>query len=262
MSEKPDLPTSKPLNGKAFTGTTAGPIEFISTAWSVILGAQDSNTDVARRYLHLLIQRYWRPVYFFIRQTGKPHEDAKDLTQGFFTLFLEKDIIAYADRLRGRFRFFLLASIRRYLALEHRIEARRPVEILMSGIEAADGEPAFLRASAETPESTYMRNWAKCLLENCVARLQSECEAVNKLQQFRVFEARFLRADPAGSRQRPAHRTIAAELGITETDVRNYLSRARQRFIRIVRSEVAQASMSPEEVDEEIQELIACLAGA
>ena len=101
-------------------GSDAGPGRFFSTAWSMILQVQRNDRTTSRKYMGLLIQRYWRPVFFFIKPFVDSHDDAKDLAQGFFVSFLERNAISCADRTRGRFRNFLLASVKLYMRQRHR----------------------------------------------------------------------------------------------------------------------------------------------
>jgi RNA polymerase sigma-70 factor (ECF subfamily) len=159
-------------------GSGAGPDRFLSTAWTEIVKAQTERGEASRRFLGLLIQRYWRPVYHFVRRSGRSHDDAKDLTQGFFARFLEKDALRYADRSRGRFRNFLAASVKRYLAQEHRSAAARPDEQLVADFDTALHDRCFGRVRGEGPDIEFFRNWLKCLVENCLVRLAAECKAL------------------------------------------------------------------------------------
>lgn len=228
---------------------------FPTTAWSQVARAQGGELAQAREALGGLVERYWFPVYFFIRQKGRDRHEAKDLTQGFFTTFLEKDIVAYADQARGKFRTFLLYSVCRYLALDHRVAARRPLELPLRGSRPEPDEwLGFEPRSTETPEDVFMRNWAKTFLENCAAKLREECEGLGKAVQFHVFEMRTLRGKPLPTK------VVAAELGISVTDVVNYLHRAKERFRRIAREEMLDCVITPGEVEEEIRGLLDMLA--
>lgn len=233
--------------------TQSLPEPFTNTAWTLISLAQQTDPDGAREHLGYLIERYWRPVYFFIRQRGNPHEDAKDLTQEFFAGFVEHDIIAYADQRRGKFRNFLLASVKRFLAQKYRAAARRPLEVTLTGIGTAEEFLAFEPAGGETPEAAFNRNWAKSLLETCVVRLDEECRSEGKDVHYRVFVGRLLREKPL------PRRAIAEKLNISETDVDNYQHRAKLRFRRILREEILNCVQSSEEVDAEVQELFTIL---
>lgn len=237
-------------------GSRTGAGRFLSTAWSMILDAQSRDRDTSRSYLGLLIQRYWRPVFFFIRHFTGSHEDAKDLTQGFFASFLEKDAILYADRNRGRFRNFLLASVKRYMQQKHRARAAKPDEIPVADFQSAVRAHSFSEPREEDPAKTFMKNWVKSLVEACLARLHEECRTLGKDMQYEVFRQRFLH----GGSSPASYKDIASTYGVSEKDVDNYLGRAKRRFARIFRSEVSNSMHAPGRVEEEIRELLGLLA--
>ncbi|MCH7667263.1 MAG: hypothetical protein IH936_15200 [Acidobacteria bacterium] len=111
--------------------------------------------------------------------------------------------------------------------------------------------------SGQSPEAAFDRNWAKCLIENCVERLREECDALGKNVQFKVFEARYLRRSSTGT----AYRAIAAEFGLSETDVDNYLRWVKPRLQGILMDEVAASTTgSLGDVEEELRALSACLS--
>jgi RNA polymerase sigma-70 factor (ECF subfamily) len=237
-------------------GSSAGPGHFLSTAWSMILQAQKKDKETSRRYLGLLIQRYWRPVYFFVRHFVGDHEEAKDITQGFFASFLEKDAILYADRGRGRFRNFLAASAKRYMQQRHRAARARPDEVSIVDFGSAAHMRSFSGPQGEDPASIFMKNWVKSLVETCLTRLREECRSLGKEAQFEVFRARFLHGGAAPA----SYGDIALRLGISEKDVDNCFGRAKRRFARIFRGEVRNSVGEGEQVDDEIRELLGVLA--
>jgi len=237
-------------------GSQAGPTHFLSTAWTMVARAQADDTGVSRHYLDLLIQRYWRPVYHFIRNRGRNHEDARDLTQGFFTSFVAKDAISYADQSRGKFRSFLMASVRRYLASEYRAAAVRPSERPVADFNSAFHEECFRAPATAPPDREFTRNWTKCLIENCLARLREECAALGKTSQYEAFRTKYLWEDGGPP---PSHQQIAQYLSVSPKDVENLLYRAKKRLRRIVREEVRNAMQADGDPDEEIRELMRCL---
>src|SRR5207249_6631861 len=92
---------------------------FATTHWSVVLAAGSLDTPAANAALETLLRAYWKPLYFFLRQRGQTHHDAEDLVQAFFRRFLEKDAVREASQQRGRFRSFLLAALKNFLANEY-----------------------------------------------------------------------------------------------------------------------------------------------
>jgi RNA polymerase sigma-70 factor (ECF subfamily) len=231
---------------------------FTTTNWTSIFLAQDARGDAARQHLERLVERYWRPVYCFIRHKGRSHADAADATQQFFTEFIEKDIVSYADRARGKFRTFLLASVSRFLALLHRTASRRPVENPLPIADALERMKSFEPSTAETAERAFERNWAKALIDNCLAVLREECIAQGKELQYRAFAARFLKDRSA----KATYGEIAGDLGVSEDDVDNLIRRAKKRFKRILREEVSGAAMTPEDIDKELALLLSHLSAA
>jgi RNA polymerase sigma factor (sigma-70 family) len=229
------------------TGT--GAASFVSTAWTTVVRAGSSDSVEARRHMGMLIARYWRPVYHFILRYGKSHEDAKDLTQAFFLSFIEKRAVGYAQKDRGRFRSFLLACVKQYLAREHRASSRKPAELQMD-FGLAQNEDHFAGQS-EDPIRTFTRNWAKCLIENVVGRLRNECDALGKPLQFRAFHLRMLEGTSRAE--------TAAGLGVEPKDVDNLLASARKRFDRLLRDEVRGSVIEEIAVENEITELLSSL---
>jgi RNA polymerase sigma-70 factor (ECF subfamily) len=241
------------VSGQSAAGT--GPARFVSTAWTTIVRAQNEGSANSRRCLDLLMQRYWRPVYHFLRHLGRSHDDASDLTQGFFVRFIEKDAIRYADRERGRFRSFLIGSVKRYLAMEHRAAAARPDEVPVTDFASALQERPFGGGGVDDPETAFTRNWLKCTVENALSILRKECVALGRPRQFQAFRARFL-----GGEARPAsYREISLAMGISEKDVENLLASAKKRFRRIFLEEIRNATSSAGDAQQEVRELLEVL---
>src|SRR3974390_189445 len=92
---------------------------FPSTHWSVVLAANGDQTSAVTAALETLFRSYQRPLYSYIRRRGNTHHDAEDLLQAFFARLLTKDVLRAASQQRGRFRSFLLASLKNFLANEH-----------------------------------------------------------------------------------------------------------------------------------------------
>ena len=234
--------------------TEAGQRSFPTTVWDDVARAQGEPGKAGSRVLEHLIKCYWHPVYFFIRHKGRSREEAKDLTQGFFASFLDKSAISYADENRGKFRNFLLACVCRYLAQEHRRDSR----LKRTGSSTALGPDeesweGFELTGGKSPETIFMRNWAKRLVECCVEKLCEECRGGDGAARFNVFRARFLEAKPLNAK------AMADQLGIPAEDIPNLLRWAKRRFARILHEEVCRHVTTPEEAGQEIGELLAIL---
>jgi RNA polymerase sigma-70 factor (ECF subfamily) len=96
---------------------------FVTTRWSVVLATRDDKGSHAA--LTWLCERYWLPLYAFVRSRGSSPEDAKDLVQGFFERFLARNLAHEADSQRGRFRSFLLGCLNHYLSEESKRSHRQ-----------------------------------------------------------------------------------------------------------------------------------------
>jgi len=229
---------------------------FPSTQWSVVLAAGDGASPDAHDALAKLCQKYWYPLYCFVRRQGFRAEDAQDLTQGFFAFLLEKKALGSADPQRGRFRSFLLASLRHFLANERdrsraakRGGGRSPVSIDFGSAEDRyqDEPPDDL-----TPEREYERRWAAALLEQVFTRLRQEYEASGRSEQYEVLKICLWDIEAT-----PSYAEVAARLATTEAAVKMAMHRLRTRYREALCLEIAQTVTSQGEVDDEIDRLFA-----
>jgi len=238
---------------------------FATTRWSLVLAGGDfaSGEAKAREALSELCRTYWRPVFSFVLRRGYSQEDARDLTQDFFVMILEKNWLRQADQSRGRFRSFLLGSVQNFLghAVDRKQTQKRgggmhfvPWEEWM--IEATAQEPATNPAwNALTPESFFDLRWATTVVDQALRRLREECEAKGRLRLFETL-SHYLAAE----RSETSYADLAVNLNIAETMVKKQLHNLRQRYRWLLREEVAQTVQNPAEVDDEIRYLCATLA--
>jgi RNA polymerase sigma factor (sigma-70 family) len=243
--EPPDTPT--PLGG-----------QFAPTHWTVVLTARGDNT-VAREALEKLCRVYWPPIYAFVRRQGHSPHDAQDLTQEFFARLLEKNSLARVDRDKGRFRSFLLASVKHFLTNEWdklRAEKRGGGKVIFS-IDAAAAESSccFEIADPKTAEKTFERQWAMALLEQTLVRLRTEYAREGK---EKIFEQ--LKGALTGDHISVSYAVVADRLKTTEGAVKVMVHRLRQRYRELMRSEIASTVATPAEIDEELQNLFAALS--
>lgn len=232
---------------------------FSATRWSVVLQARAEAECEPGEALASLCARYWHPLYAFLRYDGHSRERAEDLTQGFFTRLIEKRALQHADPERGRFRSFLITSLRNYVANEHDHDAalKRGGGRPAVSLDVSEGESRIDWADdrAKDPGRAYERAWALELLEIVVRRAADECAAKGKAEEFAILR-RFLTADgEAGS-----YETAAAELGSTREALRQSVHRLRKRFRELLRAEVALTVSSDDEIDDEIRDLFSALA--
>ena len=230
---------------------------FEVTRWSIVVAAGAANSECAHKALAHLCSSYWYPLYAFVRRNGRSVEDAQDLTQGFFARLLEKRDLAAVDRDKGKFRSFLLASMKHYLANEWdraRAQKRGGGQRLISlDAESAETRYQLEPADESSAEKIYERRWALALLDQVLGRLRDEFTRDGK---ERVFDE--LKAALTGGKIPYAE--IAARLDVKEGAVRTAIHRLRTRYRDIVRAEIAETVASPAEVDAEMQHLFAALS--
>ena len=145
------------------------PSRFPTTRWTQVLRA-DAADDAGRQALAWLCERYWYPLYAYVRRRGISSDEAQDLTQEFFGRLIERHTLLHADPERGRFRSFLLVSMKEFPRRPGRLGERRqarsgrpalPLFTMEHGEEMYGREPAH----SETPEAIYERRWALALLD-------------------------------------------------------------------------------------------------
>jgi RNA polymerase sigma-70 factor (ECF subfamily) len=225
--------------------------QFPETVWSSVL-AEPEGQAARERFFSL----YWRPVYKFIRTAGRASiEDAKDLTQEFFSYFLEGELLSKYRAEKGRFRSFLKGVLRRFLS-----EARRDGAAQKRGggrtfvaLDVAELEADRLRSEKgePSPEEVFDRQWARDVLAESVAELRRRLTEEGKGECLRVYEAHDLSPSP----EVPSYAALGRELGLTEHQVKNHLDAARERLERIVRERLARGVSSPRELADEMNEL-------
>jgi len=235
-----------------------GPDVFSTTHWSVIVGAQQHGTAEAEAALEKLCTTYWRPVFAFVRHSSPDEDIAKDLTQGFFERFLEKEYFRDADQLRGRFRSFLLTCVKHFLSNERdkqRTQRRgggaMPLSIDQliqeSGLEL-ESNPAL------TPDRSYERQWAHSVLENVRSKLRSEFVESRRTD---VFDA--LHVYLAGERDEAPYNLVAEQMRMSVDAVKKNVERMRRRFGHLLREEIAQTVQHPSEIEDELRFLRSAL---
>lgn len=235
-----------------------GQAMFTATQWSVVLAARESDPERAQAALEQLCNRYWYPLYAFIRRRGYSPEDAEDLTQAFFAHLLRKQALHLVDRDKGLFRTFLLAVLVNFLndQRDRQHAAKRGGGKPTISWDELTAEQKYLQEPAEsiTPEHLFERRWALTLIETALLRLRQEYEASGKLELFRQLEPSL-----TGNVASGFYDQAAVKLGMNTGAIRVALHRLRRRLGEILRSEVAHTVSQPEEVEEEIRNLFAAL---
>ena len=231
---------------------------FATTHWSVVMAAGRPKSAGYRQALETLCRTYWFPLYAYLRRHGYDSHQAQDFTQAFFTGLLAKGGLGLADPKRGKFRSFLLASLKNFLSNERaRAHAKKRGggrKALSLDFENAESRYALEPRDELSPEKLFERSWALAVLDRTMARLQAEAISTNKQKLFERLKSYLT----AGKGSIP-YRQAADELGITEGAVRVAVHRMRKRFRELLRDEIAQTVTSDDQIDEEIRDLFTAL---
>lgn len=239
------------------TSSSAG---FTTTNWSLVLAAMDTGPASANAALNRLCTRYWFPIYAFVRRQGCDVHHAEDLTQGFFEFLLEHDVIQKARRERGRFRSFILGSLRNFLHNQHdrAAAAKRGGGFAFVPLDAENAELLLASepAGCTQPEQSFDRRWAATLARRAMENLRERFA-----ERDRAALHDELLPYLTGTSSRTDHERISAKLGMTVNALKVALTRMRGEFGELLRKEVANTVASVEEVDEELRYLVSVLMG-
>ena len=235
----------------------SGDARFATTQWSVVLLAGGSSSD-ARQALASLCEKYWYPIYAFVRRRTRTADEARDLTQEFFTTLIEKRFVAVARPDRGRFRSYLLGALQHFLANQWdraRAQKRGGGRGLVSlDLASAEARYALEPVDTMTAERLFERQWTLELLGHVLNELAQEAAAAGQADRFQRLKG-FL----AGRVRDDDFATAAGELGISENAARVAAHRWRRRYRDLLRQAVAETLADPAEIDDEIHRLFAAL---
>lgn len=233
---------------------------FVTTRWSVVLSAGHRSSPDSARALAELCRQYWYPLYAYIRRQGRSREDAEDLTQAFFARLLETNPLEGLAAAHGRFRAFLLAALKHFLANQWDRSQRQKrgggAVHLSLDWEDADGRYHLEPADPAGPDHLFDREWALAVLGQVIARLSTECAAAGNGRLFEHTKG-FL---TLGAESR-TYADAARALGMEEGTMRVAVHRLRRRYRDLLREELAGTLADPSMVDEELRSLLAALAG-
>jgi RNA polymerase sigma-70 factor (ECF subfamily) len=245
--------------GTNTNGGNSASQRFATTQWSIVVAAGRRSSPQSKEALATLCGAYWYPLYALVRAQGYSPHDAQDLTQEFFTRLLARNDFAAADRAKGRFRSYLSAALKHFLA-NARDQARtkkRGAGRISISLDFANAETRLSRepTHALTAEKAYARRWALTLLDQVLATLRREFSAAGKKGTFDRLKS-FL-SDPKSA---SSYAEVAADLSMTEGALKVAVHRLRRRYRELLRAAIAQTVADPAEVEDEICELFAALA--
>jgi RNA polymerase sigma factor (sigma-70 family) len=231
---------------------------FATTNWSLILRAAGGDDAEAELAMALLCEAYWYPVYAFVRRQGHSAADAEDLTQGYFARFLEKGFVREVRPEHGRFRAFLLVSVKNFLHNERdRVRAlKRGGGRRLVSLDAAAAERNYEPqvASRTTPEDLFERSWAQTVFDRVLDQLEQKASRQGRGPRVARLRPFLIGAEAAG-----AYADVAAEWGVGESAVRAAVHRLRKDFAGLLREEVARTVTDGAEVDDEVRHILTVL---
>lgn len=246
---------------KSRGASAAGARQFATTQWSMVIAAGRNDTVRSQAALGRLCSIYWYPLYAFVRRQGFGSADAQDLTQSFFARLIEKQDLAAVDRARGKFRSFLLAAMKNFLANEWdkvKAQKRGGGAKNFTSLDARTAETRYHLEPADpmTADRIFERNWALTLLDEVLKHVREDYEADGKAA---LFDA--LKSTLTGGKSDQPYAEIGARLGMNAGAVKVAVHRLRHRYRDALRAEIAATVTDPGEVDDELRHLFAALSG-
>ena len=235
--------------------TLPGPSQFPTTRWNLVVAAGDPHRKDARSALVSLCESYWYPLYAYLRRRGHAAEQAQDLTQEFFVRLLEGRYLDRADPHKGRFRSFLLSSLKFFVADEgdrQRAQKRGAGAVVL---QFASGEDRYQREPGhdETPERIFERRWALSVLDRVVDKLRDEFVQHGRPEHFDQMKPFLLGYSDA------PYATLAREMNTSEGALKVAIHRLRKRYRELFRLEIADTVADPTEVESELRYLASVL---
>ena len=229
---------------------------FATTRWSVVLAAGLGSSAASQEAISHLCRTYWYPLYAFIRRSGNSPHDAEDLTQSFFAHLLHNKVLSAVEPGKGRFRSFLLASLRNFLANEwdRKNAVKRGGRHTIISLDDDRSEERYLQEPSHdaTPEKLFEQAWALTTLGTVMQRLRKEYADAGKAELFDALQSQLIGAEEADS-----YAKLSAQLSMNEGAVRMTVLRMRRNLGHLLREEIAHTVGNAVEVEDELRHLIA-----
>jgi RNA polymerase sigma-70 factor (ECF subfamily) len=237
--------------------TLPGSSQFPTTRWTLVVAAGDPRRKDARSALVSLCENYWYPLYAYLRRRGYAPDQAQDLTQEFFMRVLEGRYLDRADPEKGRFRSFILTSLKFFVADEQdRQRAQKRGGGAIVSLEFSSGEERYQREPGhyETPDRIFERRWALSMLERVMERLRDEFVQHGRPENFERMKVFLL-----GQSEAP-YADLAREMNTSEGALKVAIHRLRKRYRELFRQEIADTVADPAKVESELRYLAAVLS--
>ena len=236
-----------------------GPVHrFPETRHSAIIAARSDDQEVRERAFATIVEGYWKPAYKYIRfKWQAANEDAKDLTQGFFAMAIEKDYFRSYDPARASFQTFIRTCLDGYVANQKKSEQRLKrgggAAHFSLDFSEAENELSLQIVSQVTAEEYFHREWVRSLFALAIEALRRHYAEKGNSVYFRLFELYDLRED---AEPKTSYAALATEFGLTTVDVTNYLAAARREFRKIVLAKLREITATEEEFRNEARALL------
>ena len=237
-------------------GGTGG--AFLTTHWTLIDDVK-KRPDPDRALIGLLLERYWKPVYCYLRQKGYDNEQAKDLTQGFFhEIVLNLNLFGQADQSKGRFRSFLLYALNQYLMNEKRRETAQK-NIPRHKIVSLDDieQPVLPRSVVESsPEDSYNYAWVSALLDQVLSDVKRTCYEQGMENHWSIFGERVVQP-MLNNTAPPSLKNICEKYGIeNEKKASNMIVTVKRRFQSALKQYIRSTVASESQMADELKEIL------
>lgn len=231
---------------------------FLTTHWSLIEGVK-KHQDRDRVLIGLLIERYWKPVYCYLRRKGYENEEAKDLTQSFFhEVVLNRNLVERADSAKGRFRSFLLHALGQFLISQKRKETAKqhiPKEKLVP-LDIIDPPVLPQTILKGSPEDCFVHSWKSSLLDWTLSEVQAECQGQGLETHWNVFRDRVVQPIIEGKKP-PSYQEICDLYGIeNESKLSNMIVTVKRRFKTALKRQLRATVLSEDDITPELQEIL------
>ena len=225
----------------------------MTTQWTIVRGAVASSIEQRQRAMEVLCGRYWMPLYAFLRKTGHTNHDAEDLVQGFFEQLLSKEFLKSVDSQKGRFRSFMLASIKHYAA-NQRVRAKaqkRGGGAIHFSIDFVAAEQWYRIEPTDsmTAEMLFERRWALSLLDGVMAQLRERFVAQGKQELFDVLKPHLV-----CDSQRLPYAEIAEQLSCSVESLKSTMHRMKGWYRDLLRADISQ-TVAAEDIADELRQL-------
>jgi len=237
--------------------TLAGTSQFPTTRWTLVVAAGNPERKEARAALVSLCENYWYPLYAYLRRRGHSADQAQDLTQEFFIRLLEGRYLGHADPEKGRFRAFIMTSLKFFVAdeVDRQLAHKRGGGLLVP-LEFPAGEERYQREPVddETPERIFERRWALAVLDRVVEKLRNEFVQHGRPEHFERLKVFLL-----GKAEAP-YAALAREMNTSDGALKVAIHRLRKRYRELFRLEIADTVADPADVESELRFLAAVLS--